>query len=59
MLKEVKIEVTERCERMCIHCSSNAINKNYVSMNPSVVKRVIREAKELGAKSVMLISTIK
>ena len=53
MLKEVKIEVTERCERMCIHCSSNAINKNYVSMSPSVVKRIIREAKELGAKSVV------
>lgn len=53
MLKEVKIEVTERCNRMCIHCSSNAISKNYISMQPSTVKRVIREAKGLGASSVV------
>jgi len=53
MLKEVKIELTERCERMCIHCSSNAINKNYISMKPSIVKRVIREARELGAHSIV------
>ncbi len=53
MLKEVKIELTEHCERMCIHCSSNAINKNYISMNPSTVKRIIKEAKELGASSIV------
>ncbi len=53
MLKEVKIEVTEQCERMCIHCSSNAVNKNYLSMKPELVKRIIRESKELGASSIV------
>ncbi len=53
MLKEVKVEVTEQCERMCVHCSSDAICKNYLSMEPEVVKRIIRESKELGASSIV------
>ena len=53
MLKEVKIEVTEQCERMCVHCSSNAVSRNYLSMKPELVKRMIRESKELGASSIV------
>ncbi len=53
MLKEVKIEVTEQCNRMCIHCSSEAVRDNYLSMKPELVKRIVREAKELGAKSIV------
>lgn len=53
MLKEVKIEVTEQCPRMCIHCSSNAVNQNYLSMDPELVKRIIHESKELGASSIV------
>jgi len=55
MLKEVKIELTNKCCRNCKHCSSNATSSNY---NLKVldfydVVRIIKEAKELGVETIV------
>ena len=54
MLKEVKLELTEQCERMCIHCSSKAKREDAIQIPLEVAKRVIQEAHELGATSLVL-----
>ncbi len=55
MLKEVKIELTNRCMRNCFHCSSRATNdKKYIEeLSFNDVARIILEAKEMGAESVV------
>ena len=47
MLKEVKIELTNRCMRNCLHCSSRATNdKKYLEeLSFDDVARIILEAK--------------
>jgi radical SAM protein with 4Fe4S-binding SPASM domain len=51
MLKEVKIEVTNRCPRNCKHCSANATctKKNNISLEYEKVIQLIKEAKDMGA----------
>lgn len=53
-MKEVKIELTEHCNRWCKHCSSKAKNTDYKSLDIDTVKRIIDEAKEIDIKSVVL-----
>ncbi len=52
MLKEVKIELTEQCNRMCIHCSSDAKKLHYLSLPFEMVEKILWQARELGATSV-------
>ncbi|MBP3445383.1 MAG: hypothetical protein J6K23_05545 [Bacilli bacterium] len=50
MLKEVKIELTNKCSRNCKHCSSNATSSigNLKILDFEDVSRVIKEAKLMG-----------
>ncbi len=54
MLKEIKIEVTDLCDRFCKHCSSNATYKrdNYQSLSCVLVYRIIDEASQMGVESI-------
>lgn len=49
-LKELKIEVTYRCNLNCIHCSSDAHPSNELEMSRDDCIRIINEASELGAQ---------
>lgn len=53
-LKEVKIELTGKCDKGCVHCSSNADFLDYQELSLDTVKRIIDEAIELGAESFVL-----
>ena len=50
MLKEVKIELTNRCARNCKHCSSSATNSsnNIKELDFEDVKKIIYEAKDMN-----------
>jgi radical SAM protein with 4Fe4S-binding SPASM domain len=51
-LREVKLEVTYRCNLGCIHCSSDAIPTSPLEMSPRDCFRVLAEAVELGAEKI-------
>lgn len=53
-LKEVKIELTGKCDKNCVHCSSNATYDNYKDLDFDTVKRIIDESIELEADSFVL-----
>lgn len=55
MLKEVKIELTNKCSRNCKHCSSNATNNsnNLQELAFEDVIRIIKEAKSLGVETII------
>ena len=55
MLKEVKIELTNKCSRNCKHCSSNATSSigNLKILDFEDVSRVIKEAKLMGADTIV------
>ena len=55
MLKEVKIELTNKCSRNCKHCSSSATsdNKNIKELNFNHVSKIIREAKLMGVETIV------
>ena len=53
-MKEVKIELTEQCNRSCKHCSSQAKNVDYKLLDINTVKRIIDEAKEIDVKNITL-----
>lgn len=55
MLKEVKIELTNKCSRNCKHCSSNATsNKDNIKvLNYVDVCRIIKEAKIMGVETIV------
>lgn len=55
MLKEVKIELTNKCSRNCMHCSSNATSSinNLKVLDFNDVSRVIKEAKLMGADTIV------
>ena len=53
MLKEVKIEITEQCNRWCIHCSSKAKDIHFHYLNEALVRRIVREAKSLNVSSIV------
>ena len=55
MLKEVKIELTNKCSRNCKHCSSNATSSigNLKVLDFEDVSRIIKEAKLMGADTIV------
>lgn len=55
MLKELKIELTNRCSRNCIHCSSSATSnaKNIKELEYEDVKKIILEAKQMNVTDVV------
>ena len=55
MLKEVKIELTNKCSRNCKHCSSSATsnNKNLKELDFNHVSKIIREAKLMGVETIV------
>lgn len=54
MLKEVKIEMTNKCYRNCKHCSSDATcdEIDYLFLDVDTIKRIINEASEMGATNI-------
>lgn len=55
MLKEVKIELTNKCSRNCKHCSSSATrdNRNLKELDFDHVSKIIREAKLMGVETIV------
>ncbi len=55
MIKEVKIELTNKCYRNCKHCSSNATSSisNLKELDFEDVYRIINEAKLIGAEAIV------
>jgi len=55
MLKEVKIELTNKCPRNCKHCSSSATsdNRNLKDLDFNNVSKIIREAKLMGVEAIV------
>ncbi len=55
MLKEVKIELTNKCSRNCKHCSSNATNSidNLKELDFEDVFKVIKEAKLMNVETIV------
>ena len=55
MLKEVKIELTNKCSRNCKHCSSSATsdNKNLKELDFNHVSKIIKEAKLMGVETIV------
>ena len=55
MLKEVKIELTNKCSRNCKHCSSSATsdNINLKELDFNHVSKIIREAKLMGVETIV------
>lgn len=55
MLKEVKIELTNRCFRNCKHCSSNATSNvsNLKELAFEDVCKIIKEAKLIGVEKIV------
>lgn len=55
MLKEVKIEITNKCSRNCKHCSSSATgdNKNLKELEFNDVFKIIKESKLMGVETIV------
>lgn len=55
MLKEVKIELTNKCSRNCKHCSSRATNdsRNLKELDFNNVIKIIEEAKLMGVQTIV------
>ena len=55
MLKEIKIELTNKCSRNCKHCSSRATNnRGYVkNLDYKDVSKIIKEANMLGVEAIV------
>ena len=55
MLKELKIELTNKCARNCKHCSSNATSNinNFKDLDFEDVYRIIKEAKLMRVKTIV------
>lgn len=55
MLKEVKIELTNKCSRNCKHCSSNATNSinSLKELDFEDVCKIINEAKQMGVENIV------
>lgn len=52
-LKEISIEISNRCLLRCIHCSSGSSPNAYPDeLKPEEIVRLIREAAELGATEI-------
>lgn len=55
MLKEVKIELTNKCSRNCKHCSSNATSSvgNLMELDFTNVCKIINDAKLMGVDTIV------
>lgn len=55
MLKEVKIELTNKCSRHCKHCSSSATSNsnNLKELNFDDVSKIINEAKLMSVETIV------
>lgn len=55
MLKEVKIELTNKCSRNCKHCSSSATSdrNNLKELDYNDIVKIIREAKSMGVENIV------
>ncbi len=55
MLKELKIELTNKCSRNCKHCSSNATSNigNLKELNYEDVCKIINEANSIGVETIV------
>jgi radical SAM protein with 4Fe4S-binding SPASM domain len=51
-LKEIKVEVTYKCDLNCIHCSSDAHPSNSLEMSRNDCIRILSEAARMGVKDV-------
>jgi radical SAM protein with 4Fe4S-binding SPASM domain len=52
-LRELKIELTQRCPLACVHCSTSSHRRQSSSLPHETVVRLLREAAELGVKKVV------
>jgi|LSQX01.1.fsa_nt_gb radical SAM protein with 4Fe4S-binding SPASM domain len=52
-LKEIKIEVTQKCPLNCLHCSSESNISKTLELTESQVSSVIDEASELGVEEIV------
>lgn len=53
-IKEVKIELTNYCQRLCIHCSSDANTFNTIELSREITKKIIDECSKLNVESIVL-----
>lgn len=53
-LKELKIEVTQKCPLNCLHCSSESNKAKDVELSFKEVSKVVQEAKEMGVKKIAI-----
>jgi radical SAM protein with 4Fe4S-binding SPASM domain len=53
-LKEIKVEVTQRCQLRCLHCSSQGTLERPVEVSHEAVMRILREAAEMGVEEIAL-----
>lgn len=51
-LKEIKIEVTHRCNLQCIHCSSEGTSTDTVAMSFEKAMGILKEAAGMGVREV-------
>lgn len=52
LLKELKIEVTYKCELACLHCSSDATPSSTIELDIDSCKKIINDAAQLGVKKI-------
>src|SRR5579859_1794017 len=52
-LKELKIELTQRCPLACVHCSTSSHRRQSSSLPHGTVIRLLQEAAELGVEKVV------
>lgn len=52
-LKELKIEVTQKCPLNCIHCSSDAHPAKSTDLDLPLVLRLMADSKELGVEDIV------
>ncbi len=52
-LKEIKIELTQRCPLACVHCSTSSHRRQLSSLPSSTVVRLLKEGAVLGVERVV------
>jgi MoaA/NifB/PqqE/SkfB family radical SAM enzyme len=52
-LRELRIELLEKCTLACVHCSAESSPATSRSLSPELVVRLLREGEPLGLKSVV------
>jgi radical SAM protein with 4Fe4S-binding SPASM domain len=54
ILKELTLELTQRCPNFCLHCSSLSSDKSSFLIDTQTAKKVCEEARDLGIKKICL-----